>query len=224
MLSYNSIALPANYTESPLPTMTWEDVFHQHPVTRIEEEQLVMRSGELSQHLVLLLDGSIRVQKLARSGHEIVLYHLRAGQICDLAAACLLAEREYPADAIAEITSAVIMLPRAQFFHALNTVPAFRDHIYHRVSFGVTRLVNLLEEVAFGSMDGRLAQRLVSFAQSAHTVRTTHQQLAVELGTAREVVSRLLKSFERRGWIALQRGSIEIKNVAALREVAVGSQ
>lgn len=220
MPSQCSITLPSAYDVPVPPTRSWDTVFHRQSVTRLNPDNFMLRNGEPCQHLFLLLEGSIRVQKLSQSGHEIVLYHVCPGQICDLAAACILAEHHYPADAIAETSASLAMLPRSQFFHALETVPAFRDHIYHRVSFGVTRLVNLLEEVAFGPMDGRLAQRLMAFAHSSPMVRTTHQQLAVELGTAREVVSRLLKNFERHGWIKLHRGSVEIVNAVALRGIA----
>lgn len=195
----------------------WEHVFHQRATVSLEPDNYVLRSGQACTHLMLLLEGAVRVQKLSKSGHEIVLYHVRSGQFCDLSAACLLADHRYPADAVVESPSTVVMLPQERFFHALETVPAFRNHVYHRISFGVTRLVNLLEEVAFGPMDARLAQRLLEFAASESMLHITHQQLAIELGTAREVVSRLLKNFERHGWIRLHRGNIEIVDFEGLK-------
>ena len=101
----------------------------------------------------------------------------------------------------------------------MSTSPGFRKFVFSSLDQGVHELVNLIEEVAFGHMDHRLARHLLDLAGQQKIVTGTHYDLAVELGTAREVVSRLLKEFEHRGWVKLHRGHIEIIDQGALHEL-----
>lgn len=171
---------------------------------------VMFRDGTECSSYVLVIEGSIRVQKVAENGREIVLYRVEAGQSCVLTTNCLIASSDYSAEGIAETDVNALVLP-AQTFRALLAQSAiFRDFVFSAYATRISDLLMLIEEVAFGRIDVRLGAWLRQHADGQGIVTATHQDMAVELGTAREVVSRQLKDFERRGWVALHRGRLEI--------------
>ncbi len=182
----------------------------------------VFREGDVCQNYLLVLAGSVRVQKLSESGKEIVLYRVEAGQSCVLTTACLLSSEFYHAEAITETTVEAVAIPLSVFQKAL-AVPAFREFVFATYGERITSLVMLIDAIAFGRMDARLARLLLTMVDADNVVHATHQILARELGTAREVVSRLLKEFERHGWLVLQRGCIHLQQRQVLAEVANSS-
>jgi CRP/FNR family transcriptional regulator, anaerobic regulatory protein len=163
--------------------------------------------------------GCIRVQQVSESGREIVLYRVGGGETCVLTTACLLAHESYSAEAIAETQVSGLVLPRSSFDQLIAESRPFRDFVFTAYASRIRDLMLLIQEVAFGHIDIRLAQRLLGLSDATGTVPLTHQDLAVELGTAREVVSRQLKEFERRGWIRLVRGRIEVLDGSALNSL-----
>ncbi len=179
----------------------------------------VFHEGDVCQNYLLILAGSVRVQKLSESGKEIVLYRVEAGQSCVLTTACLLSSEFYHAEAITETAVEAVSIPLSAFQQAL-AVPAFREFVFATYGERVTSLVMLIDAIAFGRMDARLAGLLLTMVDANDVVHATHQVLARELGTAREVVSRLLKEFERHDWLALQRGCIHLRQRQVLAEVA----
>lgn len=186
---------------------------------RIKKGSRIYEDGAPCNRYLLVVEGSIRVQKVTPGGHEIVLYHVGPGQACELTTACIMGGRKYPADAVAETAVRAVSIPRTHFDELINDCPLFREFVYRHVERGITELVSLVEEVAFGHMDGRLAQCLLRQADQS-VVALTHQAIAAELGSVREVVSRLLKKFERQKWVRLHRGRIDIINRNALQEMA----
>lgn len=186
---------------------------------RIDKGTVLFRDGDSCQGYVFVMRGSIRVQKMDPEGREIVLYRVEDGQTCMLTTSCLLAGRSYPAEGIVEESTELVLLPAARF-DALLADPAFRRFALGMISDRIAELMALIEDVAFGRMDVRLARRLMELDDGTHSLQLTHHQLATELGTAREVISRILKDFERRGSVALKRGRVEISDLNGLRELA----
>lgn len=180
---------------------------------------VLFRAGDVCRGYVFVMRGSVRVQKMDREGREIVLYRVEDGQTCMLTTSCLLAARPYPAEGVAEEDSDLVLLPAARF-DALLAEPAFRRFALAMISDRIADLMALIEDVAFGRMDVRLARRLLELDDGSHSLQLTHQQLATELGTAREVISRLLKDFERHGRVALSRGKVLLSDVDALQRLA----
>jgi CRP/FNR family transcriptional regulator len=169
---------------------------------------------------MLLLEGTIRVQQVSESGREIVLYRVQAGESCALTTACLMAYEEYQAEGIAETKIRAVAIQRAPFDELIASSKEFRQFVFTAFSRRVTNLFQVIEDVVFSRIDVRLAQRLLELADQSGHINATHQQLANELGSAREVISRQMTEFLRRGWIATQRGSIELTNRALLRQLA----
>ena len=176
--------------------------------------------GAACEHYLLLASGRVRVQMLAESGREIVLYRVTGGETCVLTTSCLISGEAYAAEAIAETESVAFLLPRAVFNELMSAEPAFRDFVLRSWAARLADLLLLVEEVAFRRVDARLAHCLLERADAAGVVSLTHQELAVELGTAREVVSRQVKEFERRGWVQAERGAVHLLERDALRSLA----
>ena len=175
--------------------------------------------GQECHRFILVIKGNLRVQKVANNGHEIVLYHLHPGEYCRLTNICLLGRQHFPAEAITETNVELLTMPKHAFQEALDNCPEFRDEVFASIDDALNDLVTLVQEVAFGQLDHRLAQLLLKATKTKSTLHVTHQEVAMELGTAREVVSRLLKEFERNHWLTLHRGSIEITDRHKLSEL-----
>lgn len=175
--------------------------------------------GKSPENMLFLLSGTVRVQQVSDTGREIVLYRIEAGQSCVLTTACLLAYEDYSAEGIAETDIQAAAIPRPVFDDLVAHSQPFRNFVFAAFSKRITDLFLMIDEVAFQRMDVRLAQKLLELAGDADEVKTTHQQMSVELGTAREVVSRQLQEFQRRGWVSQSRGTVRIldrPNLAAL--------
>jgi CRP/FNR family transcriptional regulator, anaerobic regulatory protein len=165
----------------------------------------------------MLLEGSIRVSKGSANGRELQLYRVVPGEACVLTSSCLLGDARYSARGVTETTVRMLALPAPLFARLLDTEPVFRAYVFALFSERMSELMQLVEAVAFRRLDRRLAAMLLG---KGKVLRTTHQQLAEELGTVREMVTRLLNGFAEQGLVALGREQIEIRDARALREVA----
>jgi len=189
-------------------------------IVRVPKDTVVFGPGKAPDNLLLLLDGSLRVQQTSESGREIVLYRVHAGESCVLTTACLLAYEEYSAEGVTETDVEAVAIPKTVFDDLIASSAAFRRFVFTAYTRRITDLFMVIEEVAFRRVDIRLAQKLLDLAGSGGTIEATHQRLATELGTAREVVSRLLQDFQRRGWVTLSRGSVALIDPAGLRSLS----
>lgn len=170
--------------------------------------------------LLFILRGSICVRDATRCGHELTLCKVRAGQVCWLNLAIVMGELTRPQGlaVFSESDVHAATINRYQLEEAL-CCPEFRAFIFRELFRGLSELRLLVEDVAFGQMNRRIAQCLLDYAQDERSVATTHSKIALELGTAREVVSRQLKEFERHGWVNLRRGQIVINDKSELQRI-----
>ena len=181
---------------------------------------VLFSEGSACHAYLILLSGQVRVQKVGANGREIVLYRVEPGETCVITTACLMAGVDYDAEGIAEADIVAQALPLSGFRELLASSAGFRDFVFRTYGTRISSLLLLLEEVAFGRIDQRLAACLLERAKGSGEIGGTHQDLAVELGTAREVVSRQLKEFERHGWVSLGRGQIRLLQPGSLRAAA----
>ncbi len=181
---------------------------------------VIFREGMACQAFLILLDGQVRVQKVGENGREIALYRVSPGETCVVTTVCLMTERDYDAEGVAESDIIAQAMPLATFRALLARSEAFRDFVFRAYGTRISDLLLLIEEVSFGRIDQRLAACLLERASVAGELVATHQEIAAELGTAREVVSRQLKEFEHRGWLGLARGHIVLHDRAALSGLA----
>ncbi|MDP3537527.1 MAG: Crp/Fnr family transcriptional regulator [Azonexus sp.] len=166
----------------------------------------------------LLLEGSIKVVKLAASGRELMLYRVAPGGSCIISSSCLLGHTDYNARGIAETPLTLLALPITAFSKLMLDHPPFRDFVFHLLAERIAELMQLVEEVAFARLDQRLAKLLLS--RNEPVLNITHQQLADELGSVREIVSRLLKGFAAQGLVALGREQLSIIDRSGLQKMA----
>ena len=195
----------------------------QSAVIALPEGSRIFGPGQAPESYILLLEGTVRVQQASEGGREIVLYRVTSGESCALTTACLMGYQDYLAEAIAETDIRAVAVPRATFDKLIARSGDFRRFVFTAFSRRVTDLFRIIEDVAFSRMDIRLAQKLIELAKDTGQIAVTQQQLASELGTAREVISRMLAEFQRRGWIASARGSIAIEDLSALQRLAQSS-
>jgi len=211
-LWYNFPALQAD--PALIPILASAQTIHLPPHAQ------VFMPGALCQNYLLVVRGSVRVQLLTESGREVVLYHVRDGDSCVLTTSCLLGATRYPAGGIAETEVTAIALPATDFNRALARSEAFRRFVFGNLGRRLAEVIARMEQVAFAPVDGRLAAALLNLTRDDTRLNLTHHELAVELGSAREVVSRHLKRFEDHGWVRLGRASIEVLDRAALQDLA----
>ncbi len=176
--------------------------------------RLLFDAGQACEALPLVLDGVIRVAKRSEGGREIVLYRVRPGEVCLVTASCLLGGAAYPASGVAETAVTALALPRPLFMRLVEAHAPFREAVFALFAGRLTALMQLVEEVAFRRLDQRLAALLLA---RGPVLAVSHQALADELGSVREIVSRLLGQFEDQGWVRLGRERIEVVRPEGLR-------
>ena len=203
---------------SGLDDPVWQQVLDSARPVEIPAGTTVFRDGDGCQNYMFVMEGSVRVQKMAENGREIVLYRVNAGEACILTTSCLLSHQRYPAEGITETDVRAISIPVGKFDEGVAGSAGFRAFVFSSYGRRIADLILLVEDVAFGRMDIRLGQYLLDTANTSGEIAQTHQAMAAELGTAREVVSRQLKEFERRGWLMLGRGVIQIADEDALKQ------
>lgn len=164
-----------------------------------------------------ILSGRIRVFKQSEAGRELSLYHVGPGDTCIVSTGCLLGDTDYNAAGLVKEDARLVMMG-ADDFNRLLEAPAFREFIFSLVSERIMELMRLVEEVAFQKLDRRLAALLL---RQGDRLAVSHQELADELGTVREMVTRLLNSFSDSGLIRLGRGRIDILDEKALKSFLV---
>ncbi len=165
----------------------------------------------------LVLRGSVRVSKTSPNGREIVLYRVEPGEGCIMSGGCLLGEADYAATAITEGDVMLLAVPANVFRELILASAPFRTLVFGMYGRRLAEIMELVEEIAFRKLDARLANLL---AHRGPVIAETHQKLADELGSVREVVSRTLRSFEQRGWIRLERERVTVLNAKALEDLA----
>ncbi|MCG6932776.1 MAG: Crp/Fnr family transcriptional regulator [Gallionella sp.] len=197
-----------------LPTADQDELAAAASAVSIPAGTVIFDEEQTCNGFPMLLSGNIRVVKSAPNGRELQLYRVMPGESCILTSSCLLGNTRYHARGIAEQPLEMVLLPAAAFHALLEKQEAFRGHVFHLFSDRLTDLMQLVSSVAFQKLDQRLATLLVNKPNPVHA---THQALADELGSAREIVSRLLKVFAEQGWVRLGREQIEIVDAAELK-------
>jgi len=196
------------------------DLMNNAGTINMPAKTTAFHQGDACSNYLLILSGRIKVMTRAENGREIVLYRLADGDSCVLTTSCLFGNARYPAEGVSETDVTALAIPAARFNQAIQHSKPFREFVFNSFSSHLSSLITLVEEVTFGKLDIRLARHLLNSSTADAMLETTHQQLATELGSAREVISRLLKDFESRGWLKLSRGSINILDKQSLDNIS----
>lgn len=193
-------------------------LFDNSQTINVPAGEIAFRKGDACKNFILVLEGCVRVQLSSEGGREVTLYRVKPGDTCALTTSCLVGKEDYPAEAVIEEDVTALMIPDSEFRQALLDSEVFRLFVFRGFSGRLCAIVSRMESVTLKTIDERLVTQLLK-GESDLLSNVTHQVLATEIGTAREVVSRKLRSFESNGLIRLSRGRIEILDRERLGEL-----
>lgn len=179
----------------------------------------VFDEGDRCGGVPFILKGVIRVSKFGKNGREITLYRLTNGDACLLTITSVLSNIAYPATAVVEEEAEVVLLTVQQFTEMMKSNTYLQHFVYKLLSDRFLEVMTLIDELIFRKIDERLIEFLLGNSrQNGDIIEMTHDEIAIELGTAREVISRVIKSLEKEGYIQLSRGKVRVLNRKALEE------
>jgi CRP/FNR family transcriptional regulator len=196
----------------------FRDSFFAHAnLVRIAAGSPICDQGANCQQLALITSGIARIYKLGENGREITLYRIGPGESCILTASCIVSGSPFPAFAVCEEEIEALVINTAKVRQWTDECPAWRHYLFSLISDRLSDVISVIEEIAFRRVDRRLADYLLQRVRSDNlSIKITHQAIASDLGTSREVVSRILKDFEHQGVISVSRGQLQITDLAGL--------
>ena len=177
----------------------------------------VFLEGDRVDGIALLISGVVRVYKIGETGRQITLYRFGNGQSCILTANAILSQKTFPAVATVEKDAEAVMIPADIFRKWVSKYDVWREFVFELLSQRLSSVMEIIDEVAFRRMDSRLAALLLTRSQNQNPLQMTHQEIAAELGSSREVISRLLEDFSERGFVSAGRGEVEVLDADSLR-------
>jgi len=178
----------------------------------VKAGEVMMEYGQFIKSVPLILNGCIKVMRQDEEGKELFLYYLYPGETCAMSLTCCMANQKSEIRAVAEEDSEFIAIPIQYLDQWMNKYTDWKNLVMQTYSNRFRDLLNTIDNIAFRNMDERLEEYLFSKKQAlqTNTISITHQEIATELGTSREVISRLLKQMEKKNKIVLGRNKIEI--------------
>lgn len=194
-------------------------LYEKSHMLKIESGQRVLMPGSTCKDYIFVAEGKIRVQLITESGNEVLLYHIGPGEDCVLSTSCLFSGKPYPAEGITETPVIAFSLGKSDFNQLFEDSSIFRKFVFSSFGDRLSTVIARMEFLCHSSIESKLVERLLKLSKEQNPIIITHKQLAAELGTAREVVSRHLKIFEDSGAINLNRGSIEIMSEHRLTQI-----
>jgi CRP/FNR family transcriptional regulator len=183
---------------------------------RIPAGKDIFVEGDAVQSIALMLSGNVRVYKIGENGREITLYRFGLGESCILTANAIMNQQTFPAVALVESEAEAIMVPAETFREWMRRYEEWRTFLFDLLSQRLAAVMSIVDEVVFHRMDARVAALLLRRADQGSVIQITHQEIAAELGSSREVMSRILEGFESAGLISSSRGQVEILDAAEL--------
>lgn len=181
----------------------------------------VFVDGDRVDEIALLLSGVVRVYKIGETGREITLYRFGLGQSCILTANAILSQKSFPAIATVEEDAEAVMIPAEVFRAWVNKYDLWREFVFDLLSERLSTVMAVVDEVVFKRMDRRVASLLLRQARVQNPMRVTHQEIAAELGSSREVISRILEDFSKEGLVESGRGTVEVLDFKGLESRSV---
>jgi len=202
-------ALP-NFTDPKL----LQAILDKGQVMKLEPGKVMMEPGQFIKMVPIVLEGSIKIMRVDEEGKELFLYYLDAGETCALSLTCCMASKPSEIKAVVEERATIIAIPVAIHEQFSDEFRQWKDFVANTYQNRFQEMLVALDAVAFKRMDERLMRYIVTKMKQhkANELYTTHQEIANELGTSREVISRLLKQLEKKKWIELGRNVIYIRD------------
>lgn len=193
------------------------------PKRMVPRGAVLFHPGDLAEGFVVVLAGRIEVYLTGPSGREILLYAVEPGQSCVQTTLGLMGDEPYAGEAITATEAQVVMIPRPLFHRLMDQDSGFRDFVFQSFARRMQDVTRLLERVAFGRIESRLAQTLLELAVEG-SVSATQADLAARIGSAREVVTRRLDAFARAGWVETDRGMVRLLDIQSLKRISLAAE
>ena len=188
------------------------DSIRQYSVLKtLPAGETIFLKGDTCSFFAFILSGRVRVFKTGETGREITLYRFEKGESCILTASCIMSKNTFPAEAEVEEEIQTVLVPNELLREFVKEYDPRRKYFFDLLSSRLSEVMEIVEEVAFRKMDSRIADYIISNSTEG-VLNATHLEIASELGTSREVVSRILKDLEKEKLIILDRGKIIINN------------
>lgn len=173
---------------------------------------IIMRTGQYINSTVLLLEGQIKIFREGENGGEFLMYYLQPGQACAISMICSTKSQTSKITAKADEDGELLMIPVALMEKWMMNHRSWDEFVIGTYRSRFEEVLEVIDNVAFRAMDERLEFYLKRHASvnSSKAIKLSHQEIATELNTSREVISRLLKKMEQRGMVNLHRNQIEL--------------
>ncbi len=190
-------------------------------LARIPAGHDVFLEGDNVDAIALLISGVVRVYKVGETGREITLYRFGHGESCILTANAILSQKSFPAIATVEKDAEAVMILADRFRDWVKRYDAWRGFVFELLSDRLSTVMAVVDQVVFRRMDRRVAALLLDKSKLINPISITHQEIAAELGSSREVISRILEDFSQKGVVEVGRGTVEILDLDELADRAV---
>jgi len=185
----------------------------------LDKDTVIFKSGDPCGAFLILVSGQIRVEITTKSGRDLLLYRMKENDTCIITTSVLLSHEEYYARAITESPIQAIMISADDFHKALSLSHEFSRYVLNGYSHRMSALIALLDKIASRDIDYELSNLLLNSADAKNVVVLTQKEVAREIGTAREVVSRKLSALEAKGVVKVQRGRVLVLDMHFLQNV-----
>lgn len=179
-------------------------------IKKLSKGQLMLGDNNRCAGIPFVLSGSIRLFRTSEGGKDVTVYKVEAGELCVLAAVCSFANLDYEFTAEASEESIISVLSVESFNHLIKQSALFREFVFSSIADKLIMALNAIEFLKFDSIESRLKNFLDISADELGTVSATHEAIAKDIGSSREVVSRKLKEMEKSGVVKLMRGKIKL--------------
>lgn len=190
-----------------------QEIAKKANLMEFEEDEIIIDPGMSIPFVPLIISGSLRVLKQdKKTGHELLLYYLKAGDTCATSLSCCMHKGESEVEVISEEASTLLGIPIEYLDKWTHDYPEWREFIMMTYQKRFDELLETINSIAFSQLDERLIKHLkeLSSIQKTNSVSTSHQEIATNLNSSREVISRLLKQMEKRDMVKLSRNVIEL--------------
>jgi len=197
----------------------WLETIEQAKSMIVEPDTTLFSGSATCNNFMLILEGTIRIYQTASDGREITLYRVEAGDLCILSLNSLLKKKSFNAIAVTESPVKALALSSDNFKNMMNSSQMFREYVVNILTERLCETIYMVQDTAFNHLNMRLACMLGSLFErnKGNALKVTHQEIAFELGTTREVISRILKDFERQNCVTLSRGQIKLASADGLK-------
>ncbi len=200
---------------------TIPNCLHGAEIVSLAAGTRIFQAGDRCEQFFYLLSGQVRVDLVSRAGKPVTLYRFGADETCILTTSGLMCGDLYNAEAMVEEAVTACVIPRPRFETLLNISADFRALVFASFAQRLAAMMAKVDEIACLSIDQRLASCLLGLANGNQQVLATHAKLAADVGTAREVISRKLADFEKRGWVKRGRACLLILQPEKLKRLTL---